>query len=97
MRAPELARPFRARPNVSIAGHSLPVAALVGAPLTLVIWVLAMVTHPGARYAGPAWLLAGLVVFVAVRRTRRRGLLEHVDAGRGACRPAPSSSASSCR
>jgi basic amino acid/polyamine antiporter, APA family len=79
MRVPELARPFRARPNVSIAGHSLPLTALVGAPLTLVIWVLAMVTHSGARYAGPAWLLAGLVVFVAVRRTRRRGLLEHVE------------------
>jgi APA family basic amino acid/polyamine antiporter len=79
MRAPELARPFRARPNLSIGGHSLPLAALVGAPLTLVIWVLAMVTHPGARYAGPAWLFAGLVVFVAVRRTRRRGLLEHIE------------------
>jgi APA family basic amino acid/polyamine antiporter len=79
MRAPELARPFRARPNVSIGGHSLPLAALVGAPLTLAIWVLAMVTHPGARYAGPAWLLVGLAVFVAVRRTRRRGLLEHVE------------------
>ena len=78
MRAPELARPFRARPNLSIAGHSLPLAALVGAPLTFVIWVLAMITHPGARYAGPAWLLAGLAVFVAVRRTRRRGLFEHV-------------------
>ena len=78
MRAPELARPFRARPNVSIAGYTLPVGALVGAPLTFVIWVLAMVTHPGARYAGPVWLLAGLAVFVAVRRRRRRGLLEHV-------------------
>ena len=78
MRAPDLARPFRARPNVSLGGHSLPVAALVGAPLTLAIWVLAMVTHSGARYAGPVWLLLGLVVFVAVRRTTRRGLLEHV-------------------
>ena len=78
MREPELERPYRARPNVSIGGHPLPVAALVGAPLTFVIWVLSMITHPGARYAGPVWLLAGLVIFVLVRRTRRRGLLEHV-------------------
>jgi APA family basic amino acid/polyamine antiporter len=78
MRAPELPRPFRAWPNVSLGGHSLPAAAIVGAPLTLVIWVLAMVTHSGARYAGPVWLLLGLAVFVAVRRTSRRGLLEHV-------------------
>ena len=78
MRAPELTRPFRARPNVAIAGHALPVAALVGAPLTAVIWVLAMVTHSGARYAGPVWLVLGLAVFVAVRRRSRTGLLEHV-------------------
>ena len=79
MREPGLARPFLARPNVSVAGHSLPVVALVGAPLTFVVWVLAMITHPGARYAGPAWLLAGLVVFVLVRRARRRGLLERIS------------------
>jgi nucleotide-binding universal stress UspA family protein len=54
------------------------VAAIVGAPLTLAIWVLALVTHPGARYAGPVWLVLGVAVFVAVRRTTRRGLLEHV-------------------
>jgi len=41
--------------------------------------VLAMLTHPGARYAGPAWLAAGLVVFVVVRRKRHRGLLEHIE------------------
>jgi APA family basic amino acid/polyamine antiporter len=78
MREPNLERPFLARPNVAVRGHALPVAALVGAPLTFVIWVLAMITHPGARYAGPVWLAFGLVVFVAVRRKRRRGLLEHV-------------------
>jgi APA family basic amino acid/polyamine antiporter len=77
-REPDLGRPFLARPNVTIGGHPVPVAALVGAPLTFVIWVLAMITHPGARYAGPVWLLAGVAVFVAVRRTRRRGLFEQV-------------------
>ena len=79
MREPDLERPYRAWPNVSIRGHQVPVAALVGAPLTAAIFVLAMITHPGARYAGPVWLLAGLAVFVAVRRTRRRGLFEQVS------------------
>ena len=78
MREPDLERPYRAWPNVSMRGHQVPVAALIGAPLTAAIFVLAMITHPGARYAGPAWLLAGLAVFVAVRRTRRRGLFEQV-------------------
>ena len=79
MREPDLERPYRAWPNVSIRGHQVPVAALVGAPLTAAIFVLAMITHSGARYAGPVWLLAGLAVFVAVRRTRRRGLFEQVS------------------
>ena len=78
MREPELERPFVARPNVTIRGHRIPLAALVGAPLTFTIWVLSMLTHPGARYAGPVWLLAGLGIYVAVRRTRKRGLFEHV-------------------
>ena len=84
IREPDLARPYLARPNVTVRGHRLPVAALVGAPLTFVIWVLSMLTHPGARYAGPVWLAAGLVVFVLVRRRSRRGLLEHVTPARGA-------------
>jgi len=80
MREPALARPFRAGPNVRIRGVDLPVPALVGAPLTFAVWVLALVTHPGARYVGPLWLLTGLAVFVAVRRVGRRGLLEAVAA-----------------
>jgi basic amino acid/polyamine antiporter, APA family len=79
MREPDLERPFRARPNVRIRGTPVPLPALVGIPLTTAIWVLAMLTHAGARYAGPLWLGAGLVVFVAVRRRQERGLLEHVE------------------
>jgi APA family basic amino acid/polyamine antiporter len=78
MREPDLERPFRARPNVMLRGRSLPLPALVGAPLTFAVWVLALVTHDGARYAGPAWLALGLVIFVAARRSVRRGLLEQV-------------------
>jgi len=77
-REPELTRPFRARPDVVIRGHRVPLAAVVGAPATFAIWVLALATHSGARYAGPLWLGAGLIVFVAVRHRARRGWLEHV-------------------
>jgi basic amino acid/polyamine antiporter, APA family len=79
VREPELERPFRAGPDVSIRGNAIPLAALVGAPLTFGIWILALVTHGGARYGGTIWLAAGLVVFVAVRRAQRHGLLEHVE------------------
>ena len=77
---PELERPFRARPEIRVRGVLVPLPALVGAPITLFVWVLALITHPGARYAGPAWLLAGLATFVAVRRRRRSvGVLGDVE------------------
>ncbi len=76
---PELERPFRARPEVRIRGVLVPLPALIGAPLTFAVWVLALITHPGARYAGPAWLLVGLGVYVVVRRRREVGMLEDVE------------------
>jgi nucleotide-binding universal stress UspA family protein len=42
--------------------------------------ILALATHPAARYAGPAWLAVGLVVFVAVRISHGEGLMERVTA-----------------
>jgi basic amino acid/polyamine antiporter, APA family len=66
---PDLARPFRA-----------PLAApLIGAPLVIGVWILAVVTHPGARYAGPAWLALGVVVYLLVRRRERSGLFHEVN------------------
>ena len=62
---PDLARPFRA-----------PMAApFLGVPLAIFVWLIAMVTHPGARYAGPAWLLAGLALYTVVRRREHRSFL----------------------
>ena len=70
---PDLHRPFRARPDVRIGGVDVPLAALIGAPLTGAIFVLAMVTHEGARYAGPAWLAIGLVVYADDAGARAQG------------------------
>jgi APA family basic amino acid/polyamine antiporter len=76
---PELERPYRARPEVRLGGVPVPLPALIGAPLTFAVWVLALATHAGARYAGPAWLAAGIAVYLLVRRRERRGLLEGVQ------------------
>lgn len=76
---PDLERPFRAKPEIMIRGVLVPLPALIGAPLTFAVWILALITHPGARYAGPAWLLVGLVVYVVVRRRREVGVLADID------------------
>jgi len=77
---PELARPYRTPGNVRLRGVEVPVPAIVGSVLTFAIWIAALATHPGARYGGPAWLLAGLAVYGVVRKTRGEGLFEHVAA-----------------
>jgi APA family basic amino acid/polyamine antiporter len=78
VRAPDLARPYRVPVDVRVRGHALPLPTIVGLAATVAVFVIAMITHPGARYAGPVWLAIGLLVFYFVRRSRGEGLLEAV-------------------
>jgi len=75
---PTRRRPFKVPLNVRVRGVEVPIPSVVGAMATFAIWIVALATHPAARYAGPAWLAAGLVVYLLVRRERGAGLLEHV-------------------
>ena len=76
MTKPDLRRPYR----VPFAVRGVPVLAVVGALATAAVFVVAMVTHRGARYGGTAWFVAGVVVYLLVRRHRGAGLLEHIVA-----------------
>jgi APA family basic amino acid/polyamine antiporter len=71
---PDRRRPYR----VPFAVGRVPMPSLIGALLTFTTWVIALSTHQGARYAGPAWLAVGLVLYVVVRKSRGEGLLERV-------------------
>ena len=71
---PDRRRPYR----VPFTVGRVPVPSVVGAVLTFVVWIVALATHVGARFAGPAWLAVGLVIYVAVRRARGEGLFEPV-------------------
>jgi APA family basic amino acid/polyamine antiporter len=74
---PDRRRPYR----VPFAVGRVPVPSVVGAVLTFAIWIVALATHAGARYGGPLWLAAGLVLYVVIRKSRGEGLLErHVSA-----------------
>jgi APA family basic amino acid/polyamine antiporter len=71
--------PSRRRPyRVPLTVRGVPVPSAVGAVLTFAVWIVAIATHQGARYAGPIWLALGLVVYIAVRKSRGEGLLERV-------------------
>ena len=77
---PDLLRPYRAPFNVRIGRAEIPLPAIVGSIATFSIFIIALATHPAARYAGPVWLVLGLVVFVLVRRSHGEGLMETVTA-----------------
>ena len=77
---PDLKRPYRAPFDVRIRGVGVPLPAIVGGIGTFAIFVIAMVTHAGARYGGPMWLAVGLVVYGLVRWKRDAGLLERIEA-----------------
>src|SRR6185436_7707359 len=71
---PEKRRPYRVPLNIG----RVPVPAVVGAFLTTFVWILALATHKCARYGGPAWLAAGLLMYVVLRRSRGERLTQRV-------------------
>ena len=75
---PDLDRPFRSPGDVRIRGTDVPLAALIGAPLTFAIWILSLATHEATRIAGPVWLLVGAAVFVWTRWSHNRTILGRV-------------------
>ncbi len=74
-REPGLQRPFRVPLAVSVRGKEIPLPAVVGAVLTLALWVAAVATSEGARIAGPVWLAVGIAVYLLSRRAGGETLL----------------------
>ncbi|MGH2996919.1 MAG: universal stress protein, partial [Gaiellaceae bacterium] len=71
-------RPFRVPLGVRVGSAVVPVPAVVGLAATVAIWVVALATHPSARYGGPIWLAFGLGIYWLVRRDIGRGLTARV-------------------
>jgi APA family basic amino acid/polyamine antiporter len=67
-REPDRERPYRAPWNVSVKGRSVPLTAVIGAIGTFAAWLSVLVLHTEARTVGMAWMVAGVVGYVAFRR-----------------------------
>jgi basic amino acid/polyamine antiporter, APA family len=59
---------FRARPNLSVRGVDWPVFAIVGGLATGISWLVIVVQNAATRWAGLAWIVLGLVFYLAYRR-----------------------------
>jgi basic amino acid/polyamine antiporter, APA family len=65
---PERDRPYRVPFDIRIAGKALPVPALLGALLMLLLWIAVIVFHARARWVGGGWMVLGLIAYVIYRR-----------------------------
>jgi basic amino acid/polyamine antiporter, APA family len=68
VRRPDEELEWRARPNIRVRGVSWPLFAIVGAIGTGSAWLVVVIKDAPTRYAGTAWLVAGLVFYVLYRR-----------------------------
>jgi APA family basic amino acid/polyamine antiporter len=88
-REPDRERPYRVPLSIRAGGGSLPLPAVLGAFLSGAGWVTVLVLHEGARYVGLGWLLGGLVLYVAYRRSDGNPLLKRVTIPERALRREP--------
>lgn len=73
-REPEAQRAFRLPLSIPVGRGSVPVLAALGALTGAAAWVSVLLLHEGARIAGGAWMLAGLVLYVVYRKTQGKSL-----------------------
>ena len=95
---PDLERPFRVPLSIRFRGADVPLPTVVGALATTAIFVAAMATHIGARYAGPIWLaVRSRRLSPRPSRPRDRACSSTSSPSRRRRCPRPSSRRSSCR
>jgi len=58
----------------------MPISAILGLVVTMVIWLIIMITQPYSRWVGLAWMVVGLIIYVIYRR--RNGLSLTQSAGK---------------
>ena len=67
-------RPYRMPFSIKVGSGSLPLPAVLGFVMAVAAWVSVVILHEGARYAGGAWLLGGLLLYVIYRRGQDKPL-----------------------
>jgi APA family basic amino acid/polyamine antiporter len=71
IRKPDFPRPFKLGWNIKIKGRELPLTAILGLVATVSIWVVILITQPFSRWAGIAWMFAGLLIYFLFRSRKK--------------------------
>jgi APA family basic amino acid/polyamine antiporter len=78
-REPDRDRPFRIPFNVGVRGVAVPLPAVLGLLISLAAFVAVLAYHETARIVGPAWLGAGLLLYVTYRKGSEKPLTKRVN------------------
>jgi basic amino acid/polyamine antiporter, APA family len=69
-REPDRPRGYAVPFSIPFRGAKVPLPAVLGAILAGAGWISLVVVHAGARYVGIGWLVVGLALYVAHRRSQ---------------------------
>jgi APA family basic amino acid/polyamine antiporter len=67
---------YRAPFNIAVAGVQVPIFAVLGGLLTASAWVTVMALHRDVLFAGMAWMVFGMSMYVIYRKTKGLSLSE---------------------
>ncbi len=68
IRKPDQFRPFKLKWNLRIMDYQLPITAILGLFITLIIWIIIIISQPFSRWVGLTWMVLGLVIYCAYLR-----------------------------
>lgn len=77
-REPDRPRAYRVPLSFSFRGAAVPVPTLIGAVLAAAGFIVVLIYHSGARWVGIGWLIGGLTLYVAYRKSEGKPLLRRV-------------------
>jgi APA family basic amino acid/polyamine antiporter len=77
-REPDRDRPYTMPFNVRIGKGRLPLPAALGALVSGGAFVAVLILHSGARFVGLAWMVIGITLYVAYRRSNDKPVFKRV-------------------
>jgi len=76
---PKLARPFKLRPHLKIAGKEIPITAILGFCATFTVWLIVVFTHVHGRNLGFIWMGIGVLLYAWYRKRSQLPVMETVE------------------
>lgn len=76
---PDIKRPFRIPFSIKIKGAYIPITSIIGAIVTLGVWVLVVITKADGRYLGLFWMALGLGMYTLYRRKEKIDVAGSID------------------